>query len=619
MLLLLLRSSCATGERAVLTIVEFTTWSYQAEIADFGNSMKDRYRIYGSRLMTPPDDPRLCEFPESLLHFTNNSISVDRMYRTPIALLVSLDEGGCSPITKVRVAMEIQKKVTSALQYVVFYNNDPDDHDSIISLQYPALELSSENFDEIGLVSVSTSTGISILGRIKQLAVVTGTNPQFMAEGNRLWQLPTVIERLDNYILNQGAYSNRNTQVNGSNFYWFRFVLFTLLIVSPCCRAGYLWWAGGGRFCFRRNENGRIVGFQYIPPMSYWFASTGGMDHRPTSTGSLTEEQVLALPEIIYKAPTDQEVDEDSSTHDEDLEDVDIVVSAGTDDIEQAAPKDEDHQTAAIATLSNGVDVDEVEQQEFITTCTSCSICIDDFEAGERLRILPRCKHAFHTDCIMPWLTERQGSCPLCKTDVMERNGPEEGYEGNEQAEDHEIRVEPDGTEPSAVSSFDEEESNHPAAFPLNDESIPEEHQHESIAEFLDDDMDKMGLRTESSFIPQERKSQQDEPQPPVNGRYSSDATPMLSEETTESANLELGNSPSDEDELQVAVNVIERSENGTIDDTVRAREQHDASVVFEEKVDAELSRENDMGQKFPFDEISPSNTETSVDSRAKF
>merc|ERR1712028_184949 len=37
---------------------------------------------------------------------------------------------------------------------------------------------------------------------------------------------------------------------------------------------------------------------------------------------------------------------------------------------------------------------------------------------GEKLRLLPNCGHAFHTDCILPWLTQRQGCCPYCKTPV---------------------------------------------------------------------------------------------------------------------------------------------------------------------------------------------------------
>mmetsp|Transcript_12309 Transcript_12309/g.31076 ORF Transcript_12309/g.31076 Transcript_12309/m.31076 type:complete len:876 (-) Transcript_12309:152-2779(-) len=65
------------------------------------------------------------------------------------------------------------------------------------------------------------------------------------------------------------------------------------------------------------------------------------------------------------------------------------------------------------------------------TTCTTCSICIDEFEVGETIRLLPRCGHAFHTDCILPWLQDRQGCCPLCKTEVLDR-ASEENTNNNE-------------------------------------------------------------------------------------------------------------------------------------------------------------------------------------------
>eukprot|EP01083_Nonionella_stella_P197372 725691_1 len=49
---------------------------------------------------------------------------------------------------------------------------------------------------------------------------------------------------------------------------------------------------------------------------------------------------------------------------------------------------------------------------------TCCAICTDDFVAGDVLNSLPPCRHLFHKDCVIPWLTQYKGCCPLCMRNI---------------------------------------------------------------------------------------------------------------------------------------------------------------------------------------------------------
>ncbi|KAJ1264417.1 hypothetical protein BS78_09G261700 [Paspalum vaginatum] len=46
-----------------------------------------------------------------------------------------------------------------------------------------------------------------------------------------------------------------------------------------------------------------------------------------------------------------------------------------------------------------------------------CSVCLARFDDADLLRLLPRCRHAFHLACVDRWL-ESNASCPLCRTRV---------------------------------------------------------------------------------------------------------------------------------------------------------------------------------------------------------
>ncbi|KAJ0629694.1 putative transcription factor C2H2 family [Helianthus annuus] len=56
--------------------------------------------------------------------------------------------------------------------------------------------------------------------------------------------------------------------------------------------------------------------------------------------------------------------------------------------------------------------------------CTSatCAICLEDYNVGDKLRILP-CRHKFHAMCVDAWLTSWRTFCPVCKRDARTANG----------------------------------------------------------------------------------------------------------------------------------------------------------------------------------------------------
>ncbi|XP_065875363.1 RING-H2 finger protein ATL78-like [Euphorbia lathyris] len=48
-----------------------------------------------------------------------------------------------------------------------------------------------------------------------------------------------------------------------------------------------------------------------------------------------------------------------------------------------------------------------------------CVICLSEFTAGEKVRLLPKCNHGFHVRCIDKWLSSHS-SCPKCRHCLIE-------------------------------------------------------------------------------------------------------------------------------------------------------------------------------------------------------
>lgn len=81
------------------------------------------------------------------------------------------------------------------------------------------------------------------------------------------------------------------------------------------------------------------------------------------------------------------------------------------------------------ASRASGIDKTVIESLPFFRFSTlkgwrnglECSICLSKFEDVEILRLLPKCKHAFHINCVDQWL-ERHSGCPLCRCKVSEED-----------------------------------------------------------------------------------------------------------------------------------------------------------------------------------------------------
>lgn len=48
-----------------------------------------------------------------------------------------------------------------------------------------------------------------------------------------------------------------------------------------------------------------------------------------------------------------------------------------------------------------------------------CAVCITELAEGETARVLPRCGHGFHVDCVDMWLRSHS-TCPLCRCPAVD-------------------------------------------------------------------------------------------------------------------------------------------------------------------------------------------------------
>ncbi|GAB2232632.1 hypothetical protein Droror1_Dr00011674 [Drosera rotundifolia] len=140
-------------------------------------------------------------------------------------------------------------------------------------------------------------------------------------------------------------------------------------------------------FGYQRIQAARPVNRNSLAFLVTDYETLRALDVDNPAAPSMSEEEINSLPVHKYKVPGSQSSGSflsqaSSSASSENKQDISISVEG-----------------------SKGSD-DEL----------TCSVCLEQVNAGELIRTLP-CLHQFHTNCIDPWLRQ-QATCPVCKHDV---------------------------------------------------------------------------------------------------------------------------------------------------------------------------------------------------------
>ncbi|KAJ4745155.1 RING/U-box superfamily protein [Rhynchospora pubera] len=61
----------------------------------------------------------------------------------------------------------------------------------------------------------------------------------------------------------------------------------------------------------------------------------------------------------------------------------------------------------------------EVKEHKIGKGALECAVCLSEFEDDEKLKLLPKCSHVFHPDCIDAWLVGH-ATCPVCRYNLTD-------------------------------------------------------------------------------------------------------------------------------------------------------------------------------------------------------
>lgn len=243
--------------------------SYQALMASFGDQLVMSTDI---NLMLPPtsNDSYLCEYPSFLKNLPSNRSEYARViveaskFEISVALLVKT--GHCSTETKARVLFNIQRDFSDRIWVLVLYQDSGSVADMMLantSYQQQDWNATSASFSTnssvVYLSPADTAKLLRVFPKIKR------GNPALFQPGNSQWEFIHSIEGSWRPTKDLSRRGSASLSEPTEAFFWVRYVLFALLILTPIFRTIRICYRRGGRILFRRDENGRINAIQFIP------------------------------------------------------------------------------------------------------------------------------------------------------------------------------------------------------------------------------------------------------------------------------------------------------------------------------------------------------------------
>ncbi|RRT53020.1 hypothetical protein B296_00031847 [Ensete ventricosum] len=165
-------------------------------------------------------------------------------------------------------------------------------------------------------------------------------------------------------------------------------------------------------------------------------------------------------------------------------------------------------QETSNASPSNGLDealiskiaVHKYRKGEGSVQGTDCSVCLSEFREDDSLRLLPKCSHAFHVQCIDTWLRSHS-NCPLCRASIVSMNpampAPPEPVNDPRQVEEM-VTVVADtvaGADEGTELGCSDDAAKHPSRIYCDSGGMEERHTVVEIRDDDDDDADIQSMR----------------------------------------------------------------------------------------------------------------------------